>query len=84
MAAVPGSHHQPSVPLTRSAMNPILRNFLAPLLGVVLYKALNFALGPDAFDFAKEAMETVFIVVFVTVVLTLFNRWRPQREEGAS
>ena len=42
-------------------MNPHLRYFLAGLLGVVLYKALNFALGPDEFDFAKEAVEVVIL-----------------------
>ena len=83
-AAVSGLHHQPSVLLTRSAMNHLLRYFLAAFLGVVLYNAFNFALGPDEFDFAKEAVEVVLIVVFVTAVLTLFNRWRAQLKKGAS
>ena len=65
-------------------MNPHLKNFLAGLLGIVSYKALNFILGPDEFVFAKEALEAVLITLFVTVALTLFNRWRAQPEEGAS
>ncbi len=69
-AAGPGLHHQPSVFLTRSALNPHLKNFLAGLLGIVSYKALNFILGPDEFVFAKEALEAVLITLFVTVACT--------------
>ena len=65
-------------------MNPILRNFLAGLLGVVLYKALNFALGPDEFDFAREAVEAVIFVVIFMALLTLFNWLRAQLKKGAS
>ena len=65
-------------------MNPHLRNFFAGLLGVVLYKALNFALGPDAFDFAKEAVEVVIFLVIYMAVVTLLNWLRAQLKKGAS
>ena len=65
-------------------MNPILRNFLAGLLGVVLYKALNFILGPDEFVFAKEAVEAVIFLVIFMALVTLFNWLRAQLKKGAS
>ncbi len=65
-------------------MNPHLRYFLAGFLGVVSYKALNFALGPDAFDFAKEAVEVVIFLVIYMAVVTLFNWLRAQLKKGAS
>ena len=65
-------------------MNPLLRYFLAGLLGMVSYKALNFTLGPDEFVFAKEAVEVVIFLVIYMAVVTLFNWLRAQRKEGAS
>ena len=65
-------------------MNPHLRYFLAGLLGVVSYKALNFALGPDEFDFAKEAVEVVIFLVIYMAVVTLFNWLRAQLNKGTS
>lgn len=65
-------------------MNSLLRYFLAGLLGIVSYKALNFALGPDEFDFAKEAVEVVIFLVIYMAVVTLFNWLRAQLKKGAA
>ncbi len=65
-------------------MNPLLRYFLAGLLGIVSYKALNFALGPDEFDFAKEAVGAVIFLVIFMALVTLFNWLRAQLKKGAS
>jgi len=64
-------------------MSPLLKNFAAALVGIVLYKALNFALDPETFDFTAEALEAVVIAVVVTVVLTLFNRRRERRASAS-
>jgi membrane protein DedA with SNARE-associated domain len=62
-------------------MNSLLRNFLSALVGIVLYKAVNFALAPAEFEFASEALEAIILAVVVTAVILLFNRWRRSRAE---
>lgn len=65
-------------------MTPLLRNFLGVLAGIVLYKAVNFALTPEEFDVASEALEAIILAIVVTAVLLLFNRWRRGRAEESA
>ena len=60
-----------------------LKVFVGALLGGLLYEAINYALAPEAFDVAEEALEAVVIAVVVTAVVQLFTRWRGRRTEPA-
>ncbi len=64
-------------------MNPMLRNFLAVLLGLVLWMTFDFALVPDEFDFAREAVRAIVFVIVCMVIMTVFNRLRARRKGGA-
>ncbi len=66
----------------------MVKNFLGALLGVLIVEAIDFPIDdPKSFDWAAETLEAIILAAVVTVVITLFNRWRdgsdPTANEGA-
>ena len=43
----------------------------------------DFALVPDEFDFAREAVRAIVFVIVCMVIMTVFNRLRARRKGGA-
>ncbi len=63
----------------------MVKNFLGALLGILIYYAIEFLIDdPKAFDWAAETLEAIILAAVVTVILTLFNRWRDGSDPTAN
>lgn len=61
----------------------MLKDFSGALVGVALVKVADYLIAPEGFDLAEEALETVVIAAVITVLFSLFKRWRRRRKRSS-
>ena len=70
--------------LSSARSKATLKTFLATLLGLVLYAALDYVLAPSAFDFAHAAQRTVVVSILVTAIFYLLDQRRARRQQDST
>ena len=60
------------------------KRFGGAFLGVIIYKAIAWSIGPATSEWSTAALEAVAIAIFVTGVLALQDRWLNEGDTTAS
>jgi len=60
------------------------KRFGGSFLGVIIYKAIAWSIGPATSEWSTEVLEAVAIAILVTVVLALQDRWLSESDTTTS
>ncbi|WP_103019428.1 hypothetical protein [Salinibacter altiplanensis] len=60
------------------------KRFGGAFLGVIIYKAIAWSIGPATSEWSTEVLEAVAIALFVSGVLALQDRWLNEGDTTAS